>query len=289
MARYRKILVAVDGSESSRNAFRQACRIARDDKSWITVLTAIPIFQDQFDVLSMKEKVTRTLLEEGEKVLTGIIRLAKEEDTIIRPMLKEGSPSEMILDAAEEGNYDLIIMGRRGMSRIERALVGSVTASVISHSSRDVLIVPKDTALGWEHILFPTDGSKYSELASGKAIELANSYGSSLMVVSVVDVTDEFSSQAPEAVEELIRKAKRFVEDIKKRANGLKNIETLVKEGETYEVITNLARESMSNIIVMGSHGRTGMKRLLIGNVAEKVIGYAPCPVLIVKGAKTES
>jgi len=64
------------------------------------------------------------------------------------------------------------------------------------------------------------------------------------------------------------------------------SINTLVQEGETYEVITDLARELMSNVIVMGSHGRTGVKRFLIGNVAEKVIGYAPCPVLI---AKTES
>jgi len=282
MARYRKILVAVDGSDSSRNAFRQACRIARDDKSWITVLTAIPLFEDQFDVLSMKEKVTRTLLEEGEKILTGIIRISKEEDTFIRPMLKKGSPFEVILDTVAEENYDLIVMGRRGLSNIERALVGSVTASVIAHSSRDVLVVPNDAALGWKNILLPTDGSKYSAIASNKALELANFYGSSLLAVSIVDVTEEFYTEAPDAVDELIRKAKQFVEDIKKRANGL-NIHTLVKEGETYEIITNLARESLSDVIIMGNHGRTGVKRFLIGNVTEKVIGYAPCPVLIVK------
>ena len=114
MARYRKILVAVDGSDSSKNAFRQACKIARDDKSWITVLTAIPLFEDQFDVLSMKEKVTRTLREEGDKILAGIKKVAEEEDAYIRPILKEGSPFEMILDTAEENNYDLIVMGRRG-------------------------------------------------------------------------------------------------------------------------------------------------------------------------------
>ena len=163
--------------------------------------------------------------------------------------------------------------------------MGSVTAGVIAHSSRDVLVIPKDTTLGWENILLPTDGSKYSAISSNKAIELAKSYGSNLTAVSIVDVTDEFYTEAPDAVEELIRKAKQFVEDIQKRANGL-NINTLVQEGETYEVITDLAREFMSNVIVMGSHGRTGVKRFLIGNVAEKVIGYAPCPVLI---AKTES
>jgi nucleotide-binding universal stress UspA family protein len=282
MARYRKILVAVDGSDSSKNAFRQACRIARDDKSWITVLTAIPLFEDQFDVLSMKEKVSRTLREEGEKILAGIKKIAEEEDAFIRPMLKEGSPFEMILDTAEESNYDLIVMGRRGLSNIERALVGGVAASVIAHSSKDVLVIPKDTTLGWKNILLPTDGSRYSEVATDKAIGLAHSYGSNITAVSIIDVTEEFYTEAPDAVEELIRKAKQFVEDIKKRANGL-SINTLVQEGETYKVITDLAREFMSNVIVMGSHGRTGVKRFLIGNVTEKVIGYAPCPVLIVK------
>ena len=285
MARYRKILVAVDGSDSSKNAFRQACRIARDDKSWITVLTAIPLFEDQFDVLSMKEKVTRTLREEGDKILAGIKKVAEEEDAYIRQIIKEGSPFEVILNSAEENNYDLIVMGRRGISHLERALVGSVTAGVVAHSSRDVLVIPKDTILGWENILLSTDGSKYSAISSNKAIELAKSYGSNLTAVSIVDVTDEFYTEAPDAVEELIRKAKLYVEDIQKRANGL-SINTLVQEGETYEVITDLARELMSNVIVMGSHGRTGVKRFLIGNVAEKVIGYAPCPVLI---AKTES
>ena len=285
MARYRKILVAVDGSDSSKNAFRQACRIARDDKSWITVLTAIPLFEDQFDVLSMKEKVTRTLREEGDKILAGIKKVAEEEDAYIRQIIKEGSPFEVKLNSAEENNYDLIVMGRRGISHLERALVGSVTAGVIAHSRRDVLVIPKDTILGWENILLSTDGSKYSAISSNKAIELAKSYGSNLTAVSIVDVTDEFYTEAPDAVEELIRKAKQYVEDIQKRANGL-SINTLVQEGETYEVITDLARELMSNVIVMGSHGRTGVKRFLIGNVAEKVIGYAPCPVLI---AKTES
>lgn len=282
MTRYRKILVAVDGSESSKNAFRQACRLGRDNKSWITVITAIPLFEDQFDMLSMKEKASKTLREEGEKILAGIKGIAEEEDVYIIPKLKEGSAFEMILDTAEENNFDLIVMGRRGMSRIERALVGSVTASVIAHSSRDVLVVPNKTALGWKNILLPTDGSRYSDVAVDKTLELASNYGSSITAVSIVDVTEEFYSEAPEAVEELIRNAKRFVESIAKRADGIRTT-TLVKEGESFEVITKLAEEIHSGIIVMGSHGRTGVKRFLIGNVTEKVIGYAPCPVLVVK------
>ncbi len=282
MARYKKILVAVDGSDSSKNALRQACKIARDDESWITVLTTIPLFEDQFDTLNMKEKVSRTLREEGDRVLARMKKIAEEEDTCIISMLKEGNAFEMILDTAEEDNFDLIVVGRRGMSRIERTLMGSVSASVIAHSKKDILVVPRETILEWKNILLPTDGSRYSNAAVDKAIELAANYNSTITAVSVVDVTDEFSSEAPEAVKELMQNAKQFVEEVRKRAGGI-NILTLIKEGETYEVIINLARELMSGIIVMGSHGRTGIKRFLMGNITEKVIGYAGCPVLIVK------
>lgn len=284
MARYRKILVAVDGSDSSKNAFRQACRIVHDDKSWITVLTTIPVYQDQFDVLTTKEKVSKKLLEEGEKIISEIKEIADEEDVYIRTKIEEGTPFQTIVDIADEGGFDLIVMGRHGMKRLEKTLVGSVTARVIGHSQSDVLVVPMNSSVGWKEILLTTDGSKYSRAAMEKAAELAKSYEGKLKVVSIVDVTDEFQTEAPDAVEKLIGEAKGFVNDVKKNAEaqGLK-IETFVKEGETYRIIADMAMQNNSNVIVMGSYGRTGIRRLLMGSVTEKVIGYSPCPVLIVK------
>jgi nucleotide-binding universal stress UspA family protein len=102
--------------------------------------------------------------------------------------------------------------------------------------------------------------------------------------VPVVDVTDEFQSEAPGAVEELVKKAKEFVENVKKNAESQSvSAEAYVKEGETFKMIINIAGETGANLIVMGSHGSTGLKRLLMGSVTEKVIGYSPCPVLVVK------
>lgn len=284
MGRYRKILVAVDGSDSSKNAFRQACKIARQDASWITVITTIPFYQDLFQMPSIQEKVSKTLREDGEKVISEIKKIADQEDAFIRPILEEGSPVNTIVDAAAENNFDLIVMGRHGKSHLERALVGSVTARVIGHSRGDVLVIPKGAVVGWSKILISTDGSKYSTAATEKAIDLAKSYGGQLEAVSVVDVTEEFHTEAPGAVEELVRKAKGFVDDVRKKAEtqGIKT-ETLVREGETFKVITNLSKEYKTDVIVMGSHGRTGMNRLLMGSVTEKVIGYALCPVLVVK------
>lgn len=66
------------------------------------------------------------------------------------------------------------------------------------------------------------------------------------------------------------------------RDNGI-NANAHVVEGVAYEVIPELARTLDAQVIVVGSHGRTGMRRLLLGSVAEKIIGYAPCPVLVAK------
>ena len=285
MGRYRRILVAVDGSESSKNAFRQACRIALEDKSWVTVITTIPPYEDLFQMPSIQEKVSIALRAEGEKIMAEIKKIAAEEDTYIKALLEEGTPFDTIIDTAEEGNYDLIVMGRLGMKRIEKALVGSVTARVIGNSQRDVLVFPLNTKIGWNTIMLATDGSKYSLSATDKAINIAKSYGAEIKAVSVVDVTEEFQTEAPEAVDRLVAGAKGFVEEVRKKAEtqGVR-IEPLVREGETYKVITDLARKFASDVIVMGSHGRTGIKRLLMGSVTEKVLGYAPCPVLVIRG-----
>jgi len=284
MGRYRKILVAVDGSESSKNAFRQACRLAGDGVFRITAVTAVPLYQDQFEVLGIKEKATRVLRDAGEKVLAWVRTAAEEEGVTVKTVLGEGSPFEVILGEALDGGHDLIVMGRRGKTAAERAFIGSNSARVIGHAPVDVLIIQKGASVGWEKLLLPTDGSCNSEEASVRAVNLARSYGSRLLSANVVDVTEDFHEKAPEAVEQIIQKSRSILAKVRAKAAeaGVKS-ETFVMEGEPYRAITDLARDNGAGVIVMGSHGRTGLKSLLMGSVTEKVIGHASCPVLVVK------
>jgi nucleotide-binding universal stress UspA family protein len=282
MGRYKKILVAIDGSESSKHALRESFKLASDEKCWITVVSVIPTYEGDAavwinNVKEAMKKPCQIALSEAEK-------LAKNERVLIKTVCEEGEIYERIVDLADAEDSDLIVMGRKGMAGIGRTLVGSVTARVIGHSQRDVLVVPDDATIGWKSILFATDGSKYSEIAANRAIDLAKSYGSEIKAISVVDVTEEFMARAPGALEDLVKKAKSMVEDVKKKADskGIK-AESIVREGDTYKVIINIAKKQKANAIIMGSHGRTGLKRLLMGSVTERVIGHAPCPVLVVK------
>jgi nucleotide-binding universal stress UspA family protein len=283
VGKYKKILVAFDGSQSSENALLQSFKLASDEKSWITVATVVPEYSGDLSLIGVGN-VQKTLLRQGEELLAKAASIAQREGALIKTVLEEGDVYERLVDLAEAENFSVIVVGRRGKSSLERALVGSVAARVIGHSQRDVLVVPAGTKIGWKNILLATDGSKYSAFATEKAIDFARSYGGRLTAVSVVDVPDELFAEAPFLVDDLVDKAKGYVEMVKKKADdsGVPT-QTLVREGESYQSIIKIATEGNADMIVMGSHGRTGLKRLLMGSVTEKVIGHAPCPVLVVK------
>lgn len=136
----------------------------------------------------------------------------------------------------------------------------------------------------YKKILAATDGSKHSRKAVKEAVAMAKADRASLIIVSAVDVTDEFEALAPALEDRMIATAVKHAEEMKRLAvkAGLK-VDAVVRTGEPYEVITGIAREKKADIIVMGSHGRTGITRLLMGSVTSRVIGHSRCPVLVVK------
>ena len=282
MANYRKILVAYDGSASARNALAVASQLAKEDKSWIKVLTVLPDYKGDLELVGISN-IKETIDGPGKKLLTEAQEIADHEDVHILTNMTQGEPYDKIVHVAEDENCDLIVMGRRGTHQLERELVGSVTARVIGYTKKDVLVVPEETSLARKNILLATDGSPSCETAVERAIELAIEHEASLTAVSVVYTNDEYLALAPGDVEELIAKAKNKLAAIEHKGKeaGIK-INCLVKEGEAYEAITTMAENGNIDLIVMGSHGRKRIERLLMGSVTERTIGYAPCPVLVV-------
>jgi nucleotide-binding universal stress UspA family protein len=286
MKRYGKILVAYDGSDSSRNALRQAIRFSRTQKCEVRALAVSPSYEGDLELVGVR-KIKEAIRGSAEKMMGEAEAIARAEGASITTGTEDGEPYERIIDAARAEGCELVVMGRRGLRRLERALMGSVTARVIGHSQCDVLVVPRDATLGWKSVLVAVDGSSYGDAALEKAMDLAEAYGGDLSIAYVVDVNEEFYAQAPEMVEKMVRDAKALLDEMKKKAEarGLK-AETYVREGDAHRWIIELAAERKADLIVMGSHGRTGLKRLLMGSVAEKVIGLSSVPVLVAKTAE---
>jgi len=282
MVNYRKILVAYDGSATARNALAVASHLAKEDKSWIKVLTVLPAYAGDLELVGVS-KIKETIEGPGRKLLTEAQEIADQEDVHILTNMAQGEPYDKIVHVADDENCDLIVMGRRGTHQLEREFMGSVTARVIGYTTKDVLVVPDGTKLTRKNILLATDGSPSCESAVERAIDIAKDRSADLTAMSVVYTNDEYIALAPGVVEELVAKAKEKLALIEQKGKeaGV-TIKTLVKEGEAYEQITSLAQKSNIDLIVMGSHGKMGLQRLLMGSVTERTIGYATCPVLVV-------
>jgi nucleotide-binding universal stress UspA family protein len=145
-------------------------------------------------------------------------------------------------------------------------------------------------------ILLPTDNSENSREAFQYAISLGEKYGSTIYAVYVVDMSyleqgyryESNPRRSPvEDLEENIvkEKAKETEEFIKKNTKDYKGlkIEKFIRKGKPFVEIIIAAREKEADLIVMGTHGRTGISHALMGSVAEKVVRKAPCPVLTIK------
>ncbi|KPK23938.1 MAG: hypothetical protein AMJ61_14625, partial [Desulfobacterales bacterium SG8_35_2] len=207
MANYRKILVAYDGSASARNALAVASHLAKEDKSWIKVLSVLPKYAGDLELVGVSN-IKETMEGPGQKLLEEAREIADHEDVHILTNMAQGEPYDKIVHVADDENCDLIVMGRRGTHRLERELVGSVTARVIGYTSIDVLVVPDGTSLSRKNILLATDGSPSCEDAVDRAIDIAKEHGATLTAVSVVYTNDEYLALAPGIVEDLIGKAK---------------------------------------------------------------------------------
>lgn len=280
MAKYKKILVGVDGSDTSLHALKESFRLGTN---WITVISVAPPYEGDLRLVGVKnaEALRR---EPCETAQAKAQELADAAGAFIKTVCVVGEPHEEIVDLAETGNCDLIVMGAKGHGLLERLLVGSVTRRVIGFSDQDVLVVPLAASIGWGRMLLATDGSPDSLRAAARALDLAKAYGGELKAVSVLDLPPQLYEGNVGLLTEVPQEPPGLPEvEAKAREMGVK-IEILVRTGIPYEVITELAREEKMDLIIMGSHGRTGLKRLLMGSVTERVIGHAPCPVLVVKG-----
>jgi nucleotide-binding universal stress UspA family protein len=138
----------------------------------------------------------------------------------------------------------------------------------------------------FEKILIATDGSAKNQPAVKKGLELARESGSMVYVLYVIDETTFTSTEAGalagDVYMNLKEEGEKAVEQVKRIANGEK-VETLVLSGRPANVITEFAVKNKVDLIVVGSQGKSGLERLILGSVAESILRMTDCMVLVVK------
>ncbi len=137
-------------------------------------------------------------------------------------------------------------------------------------------------------ILVAHDGSKASDKALRKAIDIAIKFQSSLSVLGVVPelyLTELSDAERQRITDSLERETKAQMDAIRTKVAGKTNLEikTIVRQGPVQDIIIETARKMKIDLLVVGSHGRHGARKFLLGSVSARVVDHSPCAVLVVK------
>ncbi len=268
-----RLLLATDRSSYSEGAVREAIHLAKKCRSKLYVMSVLET-NPEYETIgaSAYEKEE----QEATKYLEAIKNRALAEGvSYSETVLHFGQETcQTIIDEACERHADMIIIGRRGRNALMNVLMGGVATRVVSHAPCKVLVVPKAAHIEWRTILVATDGSEHSIAATTEAIEMAKRCKSRIIAVSAAARPDHLQDAAMHvnAIQEAAEK------------EGLP-VETLTPEGKPDDVIIETASGMGADLIVMGTYGRTGLKKLFMGSATEKVISHAGCGVLVVRAS----
>lgn len=285
-----KLLLSTDGTESSEGAVREAIKLAKRCSS---KLTAISVVETNPEYGTIAPQIVEKAVQNVKAHLEMVQVRAKKEGVECWTVVYEGEDSyRYIAEEAEKQRSTMIVMGRRGKKGLKRLVMGSTTAWVIGHAPCSVLVVPRAAQVEYKNVVVATDGSKYSMAAASEAIGIAKLNGSKLTVIAVVPAELAAPTDVDFAVVQREKIADQVMHEAEKNARVVKDaaqkegvsVQAFVMTGRPGDAIIETARDQSADLIVVGSHGRTGIDRLLMGSVAERVIVLASSAVLVVKG-----
>lgn len=299
MLTVRRILHPTDFSRCSGYAWPHAVQLAEMLDAEVHLLHAVvcPDVDPAHAALRLPdmEECHRALEEQAESRLRHAAEAQRGAAiSVERAVVRGLSAAGAILDYAAQHSIDLIVMGTHGRRGLRRLLLGSVTEEVVRLAPCPVLTVPeREDALSTprlETILVPVDFSDFTSLALAYAKELAALARARLLLLHVVDevvypdfyppvlpsggsITDDLRQQSREQMAKLAASI----------GVPLERLETHVATGRAALEIVNVAAQRPADLVVIASHGLTGIRHVLLGSVTEQVVRRAPCPVFTVK------
>jgi nucleotide-binding universal stress UspA family protein len=284
---YDDILLPFDGSDGAAETLHHAGEIAHWSDATIHVIYVADTARDSVTVV--EEQTVDALVQQGENVVDEAAKTLQTLGVSYETDVVQGNPAPTIVDYADRFGQDLIVMPTHGREGMSRYLVGSVAEKVVRLSSVPVLSVrmqPDETfEFPYENVLVPTDGSPAATRAADHLVEFAASLDATLHVLSVVDdaalgpdvrsvmAGNEREGAAKESVDDVVMMAER---------SGVGSTVRHVERGNPVEVILETIETNDVHFVGMGTTGRRGTDRILLGSVAEKTVRSAPVPVMTV-------
>jgi nucleotide-binding universal stress UspA family protein len=292
-----RILVGIDGSPAADVAVELVATRTWPDGSHVVIAEAIEVpgvfsavpgtslaFVDVSDIESdIRAAAGRTVEAARARIVASGLTA---EGRVLA-----GRPATTLADAAAAMGADLIVVGSRGHGTIETMVLGSVSAELVEHAPVPVLVARGSSV---DRVALAWDGSASAQAAADLLRTWPLFASSDVVVVTVTDVGPPwwagFGESSPSLVPMYLDAAeaarardgdlaKAMADDLR-RAGFQARAEPL--EGDPADQILAAARDGAVDLVVMGTRGRTGLARLLLGSVARNVVTHAPCSVLVV-------
>lgn len=291
-----RVLLALDGSPSSDAACQLVGSLTWPEGS---VIEAIGVVEPVTEVLAPLVvpapvgSVDRETSREIEAILDGAVALLAKPTLIVRRTVLVGRPGTLIVDTARDLRAELVVVGSRGRGPLTSMLLGSVSAEVVDHAPCPVMVVRRPVV---EALLVAVDGSPSAHAAvtylaanrifAGHPVEVlsvapGNALAGAFPLATVADVTSE---PVDEERLELRRRAEAVAASAAQelRHDGY-HARWSISAGNPAHEIIEAAASFGSGLVVMGSRGRTGLTRLVLGSVARNVLLHTTASVLIVR------
>jgi nucleotide-binding universal stress UspA family protein len=294
-----RILVATDGSECAGVAVDLVAAMAWPPNSTIHVVNAVAsgvaVFGGPWPPLPPIDTTTfdDDIHQQAERNLDAARARLTAPGRTVETSVASGRAADVIVSLAEQTDADAIVVGGRGHGTLESMLLGSTSAEVVDRAYVPVLVA-RGSAVG--RVVYAWDGSACAEEGSRVLTAWEVFAASEIHVISVADATppwwadismvDEKAAAAAyaKAAEPSRTQHEELAQDMAQRleAAGLEAVSQR-RDGDPAEQIVDVAKSRQADLIVVGTHGRTGLRRLLMGSVARNVLHHAHCSVLVVR------
>jgi universal stress protein E len=306
MARYEKILVGVDlhqgdrvaskelGPEA-RAAIEQALLLAIHSGGSVTFCSALNVSPQTATLIAQDhQNLVKTVEDVAAEMLDGVVAQARERGVTADKVVRLGMPGDELAKLAVEGAYDLLVVGTRSRSKASRLLFGSTAQKLVRTAPCAVWIVKPEEVREIREIAVAVDLSDAGRPALAAAVDAARALSAKLFIVHAVDMAElSYLLIAGVSTNEIAEARTRKVDDAKaalQQQLAATDYRTLphgvmveVIEGSPDDVIPKFVADQEIDILVLGTHGRSGLSRLVLGNTAERILPMVHCSVIAVK------
>ncbi len=292
MKKLHHVIAAIDFTASCRIALREAVHRASLDGATLTVVHVM----DEFLVHELKKALSTDQATVRAEWLERLKKFVDDAEVTaaVNAEVRIGNPFTELVESCREHSADLLVMGAKG-SRNEPHRIGVITAKCVRKAPVDVLVVREDAQGPFQRIVACVDFSENSAKAVQCALHVAQQDGGSLdclhVFQSALAMSLDYGGFAPslpatydpQAVENWRKELASFLEPLTQDAGSVTVSQHVTERVNIREAILDHVSEVQATLVVLGTNGKTGLREMLIGTTAEKIVQHAPCSILAVK------